>query len=75
MREKIAAFTKVWDDITNPFPNYNGATVEVWEWISNFIPQFDGYEIIHASKKGQMYLRRGPGKKKFRQLFAWIFLW
>ena len=46
--------SKVWDEITNPFPNFNGATdeitypfptfncctVEVWEWISNFIPQF-----------------------------------
>ena len=29
--------SKVWDEITYPFPNFNGATVEVWEWISNFI--------------------------------------
>ena len=28
----------MWDDITYPFPNFNGCTVEVWEWISNFIP-------------------------------------
>ena len=28
---------KVWDEITYPLPNFNGATVEVWEWISNFI--------------------------------------
>ena len=27
-------------EVTNPFPNFNGATVEVWEWISNFIPHF-----------------------------------
>ena len=26
---------KVWDEITYPFPNFNGATVYVWEWISN----------------------------------------
>ena len=26
----------VWDEISYPFPNFNGATVEVWEWISNF---------------------------------------
>ena len=32
--------SKVWNEITNPFPNYNGATVEVWEWIGNFIPHF-----------------------------------
>ena len=28
----------VWVEITYPFPNFNGYTVEVWEWISNFIP-------------------------------------
>ena len=26
---------KVWDEITFPFPNFNGCAVEVWEWISN----------------------------------------
>ena len=26
----------MWDEITYPFPNFNGATVEVWEWVSNF---------------------------------------
>ena len=30
--------SKVWDEITDPFPNFNGCTIEVWEWISNFIP-------------------------------------
>ena len=32
--------SKVWDEITNPFANFNGCTVEVWEWVSNFIPNF-----------------------------------
>ena len=27
----------VWDEITYPFPNFNGWAVGVWEWISNFI--------------------------------------
>ena len=31
---------EVWDEITYPFPNFNGWTVEVWEWIINFIPHF-----------------------------------
>ena len=31
---------KVLDEITYPFPNFNGCTVEVWELISNFIPHF-----------------------------------
>ena len=29
--------SKVWDEITYPFPNFNGATVEVWEWINDVI--------------------------------------
>ena len=28
---------KVCDEITYPFTNFNGTTVEVWEWISHFI--------------------------------------
>ena len=36
------------DEITNPFPNLNGYSVEVWEWIINFIPHFTGYMITNA---------------------------
>ena len=32
--------SKVWDEITYPFPNFNGCAIEFWEWISNFIPHF-----------------------------------
>ena len=32
--------SKVWDEITYPFPNFNSSTVEVWEWMNNFIPHF-----------------------------------
>ena len=32
--------SKVGDEITYPFPNYNGFTVEVWEWISKFTSHF-----------------------------------
>ena len=38
---------KVWNEITNPFPNFNGATVEVWEWISNIVPYFIGHVITY----------------------------
>ena len=31
---------KVWNEITYPFPNFNGATVEFREWINNFISHF-----------------------------------
>ena len=37
---------KMWDKITYPFPNFNGATVEVWEWISNFILHFIGQVMV-----------------------------
>ena len=32
--------SKVWDEITYPFPNFNGFTIEVSEWTSNIIPHF-----------------------------------
>ena len=35
----------MYDEITYPFPNFNGATVEVLEWISNFILHFTGHVI------------------------------
>ena len=39
--------SKKWDEITYPFPNFNGGTVEVWEWINNFIPHIVMDAIIH----------------------------
>ena len=36
---------KLWDEITYPFQNFNGYTVEVWEWISNSVPHFTGHVI------------------------------
>ena len=42
----------VWDEITYPFLNFNGATVEVKEWLSNFILQYftipGVWLLIHA---------------------------
>ena len=38
---------KVGDEITYPFLNFNGATVEVKEWISNFISHFTGHVITY----------------------------
>ena len=51
----------VWDEITYPFPNFNGATIEVWEGINDFIPHFLmdvitypcwDLKLIHISKRG-----------------------
>ena len=45
---------KMWEEITYPFPDFNGATVEVWEWINNFIPHFPGmWLLIHGGIKGK----------------------
>ena len=35
-----ALFSKVWDEITYPFPNFNNATIWVRVWICNSIPHF-----------------------------------
>ena len=32
--------SKMWDEITYPFKNFNACAIEVWEWIGNFIPHF-----------------------------------
>ena len=32
--------SKVWDEITYSFQNFNVGTVEVWEWMNNFIQHF-----------------------------------
>ena len=47
---------KAWDEITYPFPNFNGCTIEVWEWISNFIPYFTGHMITYPWWEWQVTL-------------------
>ena len=51
----------VCEEITSPFPNFNGAAVEVWEWINNVVLYFAGYviayymlgsKLIHVNKRG-----------------------
>ena len=37
----------MWDEITYPFLNFNGFTVEVLEWISNFISHCIGHAITY----------------------------
>ena len=34
---RIHIHRKVWHEITYPFPNVNGCTVEVWEWMIDLI--------------------------------------
>ena len=40
---------KVWDEITYPVPNINGADVEICIWIGDFIPHITGmWLLFHA---------------------------
>ena len=32
--------SKMWDEITYLFPNFNGCTVDVWEWVIDFIQHY-----------------------------------
>ena len=52
------------DEITCPFLNVNGATVEVWEWISNFIPPF----TVHVSAEA-------PKMKSRVVWWRWMFIY
>ena len=47
--------SKLWDEITYPFPNFNGSIVEVLEWISNLIPYFI-MDAITYPWKDQSYI-------------------
>ena len=38
----------VWYEITYPFPNFNGGTVEVWEWITSSHILLDMWSLIHT---------------------------
>ena len=54
--------SKVWDEITYTFWNFNDCTVEVWEWVSKFIPHFKMDVIIFdAGIKVNQFRKRGPG--------------
>ena len=46
---------KVLDEITYPFPNFNGATVEVWGWMSNFISHCTEHGITYPCLSPVLY--------------------
>ena len=52
---------KAGDEITYPFPNFNGCSVDVWEHISNFNPHFIMSVINYScSDKGNSRWQKGP---------------
>ena len=54
-------YYKVWDEITYPFLNFNGATVEIKEWINNFIPHFSRHVITYPC-----LVNRNQGSQQFQ---------
>ena len=57
--------SKVWYEMTYPFPNFNGWSVEVWEWVSHFIPRFTMYVIIYPWwDLSWSILEKGPGRSQ-----------
>ena len=40
-------YHKVWDEITYPFSNFDGAAMEVCEWLSNATSYYTGHVIIY----------------------------
>ena len=48
MDTQVYVHYEVYEEITNPFPNFNGRAVEVWECLSNFIPDFAGHVISYT---------------------------
>ena len=54
----------MWDEITYPFPNFNGGTVEVWEGISNFVPHLTRHVVTYPcwDKSLNMFIKKGPRK-------------
>ena len=75
--------SKAWEEITDPFPHFNGCTFEVWECISNFVPQFImdfsivWLKLIHFSENTQSQAMRNlnvsfviKGNKPFSYAYA-----
>ena len=61
---------KVWNEITYPFPNFNGGTVEVWEWISNYIPRVIMDVITKAKYKYIPEIKVRFNKHKINKLIT-----
>ena len=51
----------MWDEITYPFPNFNGYAVDVWGWVRNLSYTLLGlWLLIHAGIKVNHASKRGP---------------
>ena len=62
--------SKVWSEITYPFPSFSSSTIEVWEWISNFISHiimdviiYPCCDKVNVSKRGYRWHNK-PGHQQ-----------
>ena len=55
----------MWDEITYPFPNFNGATVKVWEWITNLIFHFMMGVISNSDLLSMLVFKLQSSQKTF----------
>ena len=55
--------SKVWDEITYPFPNFNGCAVDFWKLISDFMPYFIMDAITYPCWDWSLslFVKEGPG--------------
>ena len=53
---------RVCDEITYPFPNFNGCTIEVWEWLSNFTSLYNGCNYLSKLRLKLNHISRVPGQ-------------
>ena len=63
---------QVWYEITSPFPNFNGCTVEFWPWISNFIPHFIMDYLSILGLKLTMLVKGPPGYQQWTHKISHI---
>ena len=59
---------KVWDAITNPFPNFNGSYVWLLEWTNNFTLHFTKHLITYPRWDSREFvlIKRDPGCNNFQ---------
>ena len=56
----------MWNEVTYPFPNSNGVTVEVEEWINNLIPHFTEHVMSYpcGDLSESVSVKGAPGNTK-----------
>ena len=61
---------KVWDDVTSPFPNFNGCTVDVCEWIRYLITHITAHVITYPCLYNAMLVKKATDTAHSKQLWS-----